>query len=378
MFWFWFLVGPALLLTLASVAAEFRRAAYIESRLVQEADNLPPATVIVPVKGYDEGLGENLAALASLDYPDYELLIVARAAADIPAGVLPARARIVLAHGDHPNTGEKVQNLAAAVQAARKQSQLFAFADSDGRVPRRWLRSLAVPLGEPNVGAVTGYRWFAPEPANAASILRGVWDAVSGGMLGPGDNPYVWGGSMAIRKEVFFDAAVLDYWKNTVSDDYALSAAVHTAGLTIAYAPGALVPSREHISFSGLFSWTRRQMTITRVYARPLWVRGLLAHVFYCGAMAASLAAVIQGHALGWWTLAAQLVPGMWKGARRAALARAALPEYAGWFRRYGWLHALCVPITTWLWLEALIAAAFGSTIEWRGYRYDLENSTPA
>ena len=34
--------------------------------------------MIVPVKGQDEGLRENLAALAALDYPDYELIVVAR------------------------------------------------------------------------------------------------------------------------------------------------------------------------------------------------------------------------------------------------------------------------------------------------------------
>ena len=89
--------------------------------------------MIVPVKGADEGLRENLAALASLDYPDYELVIVARTAADIPPGVLPRKAKIVLAYGDDPDTGEKVQNLNAAVRAARKRSEVLAFADSDGR-----------------------------------------------------------------------------------------------------------------------------------------------------------------------------------------------------------------------------------------------------
>jgi hypothetical protein len=60
----------------------------------------------------------------------------------------------VLAHGDDRHTAEKVQNLQVAVRAARKRSQILAFADSDGRVTRRWLRALAAPLGEPGVGAV--------------------------------------------------------------------------------------------------------------------------------------------------------------------------------------------------------------------------------
>jgi ceramide glucosyltransferase len=332
--------------------------------------------VIVPVKGEDPGLRENLAALASLDYPDYELVIVARCAADIPGGVLPGRARIVLAHGDDPNTGEKVQNLAAAVLAARKPSEVFAFADSDGRVTRRWLRALVAPLADETVGAATGYRWFMPEAANFWSALRAAWDAVSCGMLGPDDNRFVWGGAMAIRKQTFVAAEVLKHWKNTVSDDYALAAAVRALGLEVAYAPGALVPSPEPISARGLFSWVRRQMTITRVYAGRLWLQGLLAHVFYCGAMVASLAVGCQGNSTGWWTLGAQLLPSFWKAARRTALARESLPEYSDWFRRYGWTHIACAPLATWLWLVALASAAFSSTIEWRGYRYDLKTAT--
>jgi ceramide glucosyltransferase len=374
--WFWFLVGPALSLTAASLLGERRRAAYVRSRLAATSEYLPPASVIVPVKGEDQGLRENLAALSSLDYPDYELLIVARRADDIPGGVLPARARIVLAQGSDPHTGEKVQNLAAAVLSARKRSEVYAFADSDGRVTGRWLRALVAPLADERAGAATGYRWFMPEAPEFWSMMRAAWDAVSYGMLGPGDSRFVWGGAMAIRKQAFVEAQVLKYWKNTVSDDYALAAAVRAAGLTVAYAPGALVPSPESISARGLFSWVRRQMTITRVYAWRLWLQGVVAHIFYCGAMAASLAAALMGLRIGWWTLAAQLTPSFWKAAKRTALARESLPEYREWFRRYGWAHVICAPLATWLWLVALVSAAFGSTIEWRGCRYDLKTPT--
>lgn len=376
MLWFWLLVGPALLLTAVALLPEERRAEYVRSRLAETTEYLPQASVIVPVKGEDEGLRENLAALASLEYPDYELLIVARCADDIPGGVLPRKARIVLAHGGDPHTAEKVQNLAAAVLAARKRSDVFAFADSDGRVTGRWLRALVAPLDDERVGAATGYRWFIPEGGGFWCLLRAAWDAVSYGMLGPGDCPFVWGGAMAIRKQTFVDAGVLKYWKNTVSDDYALAAAVRAAGLTVAYAPGALVPSLEHISARRLFSWVRRQMTITRVYAPRLWLLGLVAHLFYCAAMAASLAVGCSSNSAGWWTLAAQLIPSFWKAARRTARARESLPEYAGWFRRYGWAHVACAPLATWLWLMALVSAVFSSTIEWRGCRYDLR--TPA
>ena len=60
--------------------------------------------------------------------------------------------------------------------------------------------------------------------------MRGVWDAVATSSLGPGDNRFAWGGATAIRKEIFFEARVPDYWQGALSDDYALGEAVHAAG----------------------------------------------------------------------------------------------------------------------------------------------------
>jgi ceramide glucosyltransferase len=371
-FWYWFFVGPALILAFLSLRGERKRAAYVSLRLASEPSGLPPATVIVPVKGEDDGLRENLAALAALDYPDYELIVAARSGRDIPPGVLPARVKVVLAQGSDPNTGEKVQNLQAAVRAARKSSEIFAFADSDGRPGRGWLRALAAPLAEKGVGASTGFRWFTPVPPTFWSLMRSVWDAVAAGTFGPGDNPFAWGGAMAIRKETFFEIHVPEYWKSTVSDDYALAAAVHAAGLAIAWAPGALTPCPGGTRAVEFLRWARRQMTLTRVYRPRLWWPALAAHVFYCGGMAASVIASARGNRLAEWALIAQISPGMLKGLNRAILARAALPQCEPWFRRHQWVHAMWVPLATWLWLAVLVCSALGNTIEWRGYRHKL------
>jgi cellulose synthase/poly-beta-1,6-N-acetylglucosamine synthase-like glycosyltransferase len=329
--------------------------------------------VIVPVKGEDEGLRENLAALADLDYPDYELVVAAREASDIPLGVLPKRAKIVLAHGAESETAEKIRNLQTAIRVARKRSEIFAFADSDGRVNPGWLRALVAPLFEEGVGASTGYRWFTPVPPNFWSLMRGVWDAVPAGMLGPGENRFAWGGAIAIRREVFFEIHVPEFWDGAVSDDYALSEAVRTAGLRIAYAPGALTPCFDHTTAARLFGWMRRQMTITRVYAPALWWPALIAHVIYCAGMAGAIAASIAGDRLAEWALLAQLSPGMLKGLNRAVLAKAAMPEQEAWFKRHMWVHAIWVPLGTWMWLIALVSSTFGNAIEWRGRRYELK-----
>jgi hypothetical protein len=300
--------------------------------------------------------------------------VAARAAGDIPAGVLPSRVKVVLAQKAPEHTSEKVLNLTAAVNAARKQSAILAFADSDGRVTPGWLRALVAPLAEDGVGATTGYRWFTPRRPGWA-LLRGVWDAVPAGMLGPGDNRFAWGGAMAMRRAVFSQVRVMENWKEAISDDYALSHAVHAADLKIAYAPGALVPCLESIGGWRLLTWMRRQMMITRAYNPGNWWPGLIAHIIYCGAMVASVVALARGHRLAAAALAGQLAPGMIKGGLRAQQARQALPGYAGWFRRWGWVHIAAVPLATWMWLVALVSSAFGNTIEWRGYRYNLKTA---
>lgn len=377
MLWFWLLVGPALALALFSLRGEKRRAAYYAEYLaVPKAASLPPATVMVPVKGPDEGLKENLASLASLDYPDYELLVVARSAADVPDGVVPGSARVVLAGEPGGGTGEKVQNLLAGIEASRASSEIFAFADSDGRVGKQWLRALVTALEPPGAGASTGYRWYLPDPPNFWSLLRSVWNAVIAGRFGPDQNDFAWGGAMAIRRETFHRCRVPDYWHGAVSDDYRLSDAIRECGLRIHFAPGAMVASTDHATAREFLSWIRRQMVITRVYRPKLWRLGLVSHLIYCAATVACIAEAVRGHLLGEYMLVALWGLGMLKGANRAAMAKAALPDYQQWFKRYGWVHTWWVPLVTWVWMYSFIASAFSNEIRWRGTRYRLSRPT--
>ncbi|MEX2263548.1 MAG: glycosyltransferase family 2 protein [Bryobacteraceae bacterium] len=375
MLWFWLLAAPAILLAILALRGERARAEYVCRRLAEQRENrwTPPATVIVPVKGEDEGLRENLAALASLDYPDYELIVAARTAEDIPPGVLPPSARIVLSAAEESATGEKIQNLLAAVSAARPSSTVFAFADSDGRPGKDWLRALVAPLQEHGVGAVTGYRWYVPEPPDFWSLVRSVWNAAIAGNFGPGPNWFAWGGAMAIQKETFLAADVPSFWQGAVSDDYRLTHAVKQAGLMVAYAPGATVACPDHTSAREFFAWARRQLTISRTHGPELWYRAMAGHVIYCGGMLAAIVAALSGSHLGEWALVAQLALGMLKGANRSTLAKACLPEWETWFKRYAWVYTWWAPLATWIWLITLISSATSNRIVWRGRRYDLK-----
>lgn len=374
MWLFAILVAPAFLLAAVSWRGEREKFRYYRERLPDQSQSifLPPVSLIVPVKGHDEGLRENLAALASLDYPNYELVIAARSPEDIPAGVVPPEARVVFANGQPAGAAEKLQNMLAAVRAARPESEALAFADSDGRVSRGWLRALVAPLAETGVGATTGYRVYLPEPPGFWSALRSAWNAVIFGTFGPGPAEFVWGGAMAIRRDLFSRLGVETLWAGAASDDYVLSGAVRAAKLRLRFAPGGLVVSSDRIGARDLLRWIRRQMIITRIYAPRLWALSFAATVIYCSAMAACIFELAYGRWVAAPALALLLAVGMLKGTAREKLAAMALPEARKWFQHHGWIFTWLVPLATWTWLYGHVASTYSNVIEWRGHHYHL------
>jgi len=356
-----------------SLRGERKRARFVAEQLHPHGDaNLPPATVIVPIEGAENDLRENLAALVSLDYPDYEVIVAARTASVIPPDVLPSHVIVVLGGAVDGGGSDRIKNLSAGVRVSRKRAQIFAFATGAGRVGKNWLRALAAPLADPDVAASTGYCWYTPEPPGFWSLMRSVWNAPVAGLLGAGNNPFVWTGAMAIRKETFFEFHLTEAWRTAEDEHGTLIRAIHKAHRFIAFAPGAMVAVAGRVSAREFLRFARRQMVIARVHLPRLWWSALLAHIFYCGAMAAAITASVRGSRGAEWALVALLGLGMLKGVNRATLARAELPDREAWFKRHAWVHALWVPLATWVWLWVLLASAFSGASEWRGRRYGL------
>jgi hypothetical protein len=394
-FWFWFFVGPALALAIFALRGERRRARWVAEQLAADPnDPTPPATVIVALDGVTldtldgvalAGIGvgaphlrENLAALAAQDYPNYQLLVTARTATDIPPDSLPPRVTVVLGGAQDEKATTRIQNLMAGVRAVPKRSEIVAFADAGGRVSRNWLRALVNPLADPEVGASTGYRFYVPEPPDFWSLARSVWDAPIAGLLGPGDNPFAWSGSLAIRKERFFELQVPGAWRGARSEDGVLTRAIHQAQRKIAFAPGALLAYTGRTGARQFFSQAQRQMALARACFPRLWWSALAAHVFYCGGMAAAVTASVRGSRGAEWALVVQLGLGMLKGVNRAALAKAELPDREAWFKRHAWVHSLWVPLGTWVWLFVLLSSIFVRTGENDPRRQDVPRASQA
>jgi hypothetical protein len=379
---FWAFVGPAVILAMFSIRSGRNLLDHVEKEILGEPDPeeavyQPPATLILPVRGIDHDLAQNLRSLAGQDYGDYEFVIVSREADD-PAITLARltlgdRAKFVAAGAPPADRGEKIHNLLAAVAAARPMSEVFVFADSDGQVAAEWMAKLVQPLSDKQVGASTGFRWYFPDEGGFWSLFRSAWDSTIVTRLGADDSKnFAWGGAMAIRRETFVAASVAEYWHSSISDDYRLADAVHAAKLGVHFTPKAMVAAPGETSRGEFLDWATRQLIITKVYRRGLWTAGLIAHVIYCGAIVACLAMALSGNLLGLGALVVVTIPGMAQGASRGHAGTLMFPERLEWFDRHSSIYFWMTPLATWVWLYAFLASAMTNKIRWRDYEYEL------
>src|SRR5579863_3645034 len=251
----------------------------------------PRVALFCPVRGAEPGLEQNISALVSFDYPNYEIFFT-MASADDPtrkiieriAAASKRKIHVVIA-GRPADCGEKVNNLRAAVLKATEGFEVYVFADSDGRPGRNCLTRLVAPLADSNLGAVTTFRWLFPQTGGFWSALASAWNAPAATYLGEHHRNFCWGGGTAIRRERFEQCNVFEFWDGSVSDDLSLTRALRQYGLPILFAPECLVPTIFDCDASELLEFTNRQIIITRVYESRLWALGGFAHALYCGAV---------------------------------------------------------------------------------------------
>src|SRR5438132_10869831 len=233
---------------------------------------LPPAVVILPVRGIDPGFDENVRAILRQSYPNYRLLIVPDDSAD------PAADRLRTIAAESPRVPVSVvvaepSNLQGKVNAVRSgllhltpTDEVVVFADSDIRPAPDWLRQLVQPLADSTVGVATGFRWYVPPTPTFWSLVRTEWNAVSANVLFDPRRAFAWGGSCAVRRDHLPVLRLEDRWRDVLSDDLVLTRAVRESGLKIAYAPAALAPTFEGADRPACLEWCLRQMTMATLY----------------------------------------------------------------------------------------------------------------
>jgi cellulose synthase/poly-beta-1,6-N-acetylglucosamine synthase-like glycosyltransferase len=393
---FYFFAAVVIWLGTLSLRGGIRFAAYVRSDASKVlADFTPLASVFAPCRGLDRGLKQNLAALFQQDYPNYEIVFVTDRADDpsleLIRELIEQQARtshistkIVIA-GPATDSGQKVHNLRVAVTECDALSEVFVFVDTDARPQADWLRSLIAPLAEEEIGAASGYRWFIPAAGGLASHLRAVWNASIASALGASrEKNFCWGGSTAISRSTFEGLQIAERWRGTVSDDFALTRALHEAKLPIHFVPACLVPALDSCTMRELLEFTNRQLKITRVYATHLWKPVLIGSLLFCLVFFGGVVLVVaramnhQAIAVPLLMLSIIYLLGTLKAHIRLKALVSVMPAYTRELHR-GWIfHLVLWPFTSALYLWNALVAGASRRIKWRGITYELKSPSEA
>lgn len=351
----------------------------------------PRVLLTVPCKGIDHEFEKNISSVLFQDYPDHVLHFVVEDTSD-PAyeslnrlitsvGVRCRARRIeVLVAGKGQECSQKIHNLLYSCRRAPEGVEVFAFADSDACLPSHWLNALVYPLRKDHCGATTGYRWFVPRTDNLATLALSAINAKIAQQLGNTMFNHLWGGSMAVRTNLFNAADLERIWHNAISDDLGLSYAVKKGGRKVTFAPECLVASYEETTWMGLLEFARRQFLITRIVMPGTWRFGLFALVYSLMGPWGGLA--IFGYA---WTAGIEFNELLWGavpavfGAGNIGLAilrqrmiRVILPNDTRRLRAAAWADVGGTLVWSWLLFFCILSSVLGRTITWRGIRYRL------
>ena len=350
----------------------------------------PKVALIVPCKGLDQDFTKNITSLFNQNYKNYLLWFVVADKSDPAYTELlslknslsrTSEARDIRIHvaGQAKSCGQKNHNLLHCYHKIGDDVDVLAFADSDIRVNNDWLSYLVYPLRTPKNGVASGYRWFIPQKNNLATLTLSAVNAKVAQLCGSTRFNQAWGGSMAVRVDVFRRLGVDKIWANSVSDDLSLSTAVKKAGLRVVFVPACLVASCKSTTWPELFEFGRRQFLITRVNAPKTWWFGLCSSLYsilglWAGAAMAVYAAGIGDKNLPLFTavpvlfFTSQLIRAILRQKMIVKLLKSNAPKMK--------VAAIADMFFFWVWsfllLSFILSSAFGRTICWRGIRYKL------
>jgi ceramide glucosyltransferase len=393
--WYFYIALVIILSQISFLVLTYFNYHYVMSKYKKPRTWYRPRTVLlVPCRNLDSDFQKNITSFYNLDYENYLLWFVVADKSD-PAYdqlcilkdqlVKTTKAldvRILVA-GQGKFCSQKIHNLLYCYEQITGDIEVLAFADSDICVKPDWLSHLVYLLYKSDYGAASGYRWFVPKTNNLATIALSAINAKIAQQLGKSPFNLTWGGSMAIKVDVFRSIGLDKIWQKALSDDLSLSYAVKKARLKVGFVPACLVASYESTTWPELFEFGRRQFLITRVFTPGIWLFGLLtglysvlglwgtaALAFYAVKINAENAALFISVPIVFF--ASQMARAVLRQVMIARLLQKDLPKMK--------FVIVSDILFFWLWsllmLGMIISSSVGRTICWRGIRYKLISPT--
>lgn len=258
----------------------------------------PKVAVFVPCKGLEENLMSYLEGIVTQDYPHYSVAFITESENDGAVEVIrDITSRY--SHSRHLVSGradrccQKNHNLLKAIEED-PGSDVYIFADADIKPGPDWIRDLVLPLSRPDIPASTGFRWLTPNHRTLFGSLHSMMSAYICILMA--STKGLWGGSMAIKKEVFDKYDVASLWACTVVDDISLTNILVKYHLKRIFVPHCIAVSSNVIeSWDGNVEWFTRQLMFLKLYLRGMWCASLIVYSLITLTIAAAFVSIIAG-----------------------------------------------------------------------------------
>jgi ceramide glucosyltransferase len=339
---------------------------------LRSGTNLPPVSILKPLKGTDPEMYEGFRSHCLQDYQQYEIVFGVSDEND-PAIQLveqlklefPQRAIELVVCREHLGTNMKVSTLAQMLPLAHCEHLIVN--DSDIRVEKDYLQRIVTALDTPRTGMVTClYRGIASRTLGSRLESLGISTDFSGGVLAAreveGGIHFALGSTLAFRRSDLQSIGGFESVVDYLADDYELGKRISAKGLQVKLSEVAvetfLPPYTLRDFFRHQLRWARSLRDSRR------W--GYLGMVLTFGLPWAMLVlAFIHGalwaHALAGLTVFMRLAVALVVG--RGVVNDRQVPP---------WL--ILVPVRDLIAIIVWVVSFMGDTVAWRGTSFTLKD----
>ncbi|MCW6168708.1 MAG: glycosyltransferase family 2 protein [Thermoplasmatales archaeon] len=232
------------------------------------------ALVIVPCRGMDYSLEDNLRHLLEQDYRNFKIIAVVDSSDDPAVKYLKGTGMdYIISDFDCRHCSGKVKAISSAIKSF-KDFDVYVIADSDITVEKTWLSRLLSPFSRDDVGISTTFPYFLPV-GGFWSKVKLVWGFVGLGMMESKLTRFGWGGSLAFRKSIV-SGENFKFFSEFVSDDIALTKLCKKEGKSIAYVAGSRPIINSPDNFRTFIEWSNRQTSLSVYATRNVLYYGIL------------------------------------------------------------------------------------------------------
>lgn len=333
------------------------------------------AVVIVPMKGWSPRSAQFLHSLLSQDHPDYRVIFAIESRADPAARPLEAASsehpRVTLIEaGESLACGQKVWNLAQALEHLEPDDAFVVMTDADVILPSAWLSTLNWAVVDQGQDIVTGYRIIVPDSATlAAHLVASINLSVA---LAPRVTGLTaaWGGTMAMRRTTLEKLDLAKHWGQALSDDLQLTAAAREKGILVHTNRRTLLVTPWRGGFADLIEFGVRQFRILRL-GDPFLHFGMIAFLAIpLAGFAVVAGGLLQGSRLAFGAAPILLGLAAVRQFYRRQVIETALDGVWDKNAFPWWRDCLLRPLWWPLFLAMALLGSFGRTITWAGIRY--------